>query len=82
MLFSQQSLVSKTMTKNNPYDREVNYAPINFQSSIAKFMQISDQEIEQRNAMKRSRQAVIAGRLLRIRAEMKKLDSELKTNEQ
>ena len=66
-------MVSKVSTNSVHLDREIVAEPINFQSSIAKFTQISDQEIEHRNAVKRSRQAVIAGRLLRIRAEMRML---------
>ena len=66
-------MVSKVSTNSVHLDREIVTEPINFQSSIAKFTQISDQEIEHRNAVKRSRQAVIAGRLLRIRAEMRML---------
>ena len=64
-------MVSKVSNNSMHLDREIITEPIVFQKSIAKFTQISDQEIEHRNAVKRSRQAVIAGRLLRIRAEMR-----------
>ena len=59
---------------------EIIQQPINFQSSIAKFTQISNQEIEHREAVKKSRQAIIAGRLLRIKGEMRMLESQLKSN--
>jgi len=85
LYFSQQNMVSKVSTSGvadrNAY-REIVNDPINFQSSIAKFTQVSEEEIEHRAAVKRSRQAVIAGRLLRIRGEMRMLENQLKTNEQ
>jgi len=43
---------------------------------------VSEQEIEHREAIKKSRQAVIAGRLLRIRGEMRMLENQLKANEE
>ena len=43
-----------------------------------KFSEISEHEIAHRMQMKRSKQAIIAGKLLRIRAEMRALDSQLK----
>jgi len=49
---------------------------------LNKFKHISDVEMVKRHESKRSKQAVIAGRLLRIRAEMQALDSQLKQNTQ
>ena len=83
---NQQALLLNQQSKASSHtvilDREIQTEPINFQSSIAKFTQVSNQEIEHRNAVKRSRQAVIAGRLLRIRGEMKMMEDQLKANEQ
>ena len=73
---------SSSATTGMAYREMVNEQPNAFHSSMAKFSEVSEQEIEHRNALKRSRQAVIAGRLLRIRGEMRMLEGQLKANEQ
>jgi len=75
-------MAGKVNTNNAHAERDIVSDPINFQSSLNKFAKVSEQEIEQRNALTRSRQAVIASRLLRIKGEMRMLEGQLKANEQ
>jgi hypothetical protein len=49
-----------------------------FDEALNKFKKISDEEIESSHQLKKSKQAIIAGRLLRIRSEIKQLDQQLK----
>jgi len=42
-----------------------------FTDTMGKFQKISEDEVVQRTELKKSRQAIIAGRLLRIKAEIK-----------
>lgn len=75
-------MAGKVNTNNTHAERDMISDAINFQSSVNKFSEMSEQEIEQRNAVTRSRQAIIAGRLLRIKGEMRMLEGQLKANEQ
>ena len=75
-------MAGKVKTNNAHVERDIASDPINFQSSLNKFAKLSEQEIEQRNALTRSRQVVITSRLLCIKGEMKMLEGQLKANEQ
>ena len=80
--YSKANLVSHASSSVSKHEKDVHMEPNNFQDSLNKFKQVSDQEMVKRSELKRSKQAIIAGRLLRIKAEMQTLDAQLKQNTQ
>ena len=49
-----------------------------FEDALGKFQQISEEELVSDGKLKKSKQAIIAGKLLRIRQEIKQLELQLK----
>lgn len=49
-----------------------------FEDSIGKFQKISEEELTSDNQLKKSKQAIIAGKLMRIRSEITQLENQLK----
>ena len=82
MDYSKATLASNVSSSVAKLEKDVHLEANNFKNSLTKFKHISDVEMVKRNESRRSKQAIIAGRLLRIRAEMQALDSQLKQNTQ
>ena len=57
-------------TNRTVQDTEINTDANNFQSTKDKFMQLSEKEMQSNKKLEKSRQEVIAGKILRIRAEI------------
>ena len=69
-MMTSQNLVSMVSTNRTVQDTEINTDANNFQSTKDKFMQLSEKEMQQNKKLEKSRQEVIAGKILRIRAEI------------
>lgn len=71
--------ITKSVTKNKR-DPDVVFEEHKFNQTQDRMQKISQEVIEQRNQVFQSRQAAVAGKLMRIRAEIKDLERQIKNS--
>ena len=79
-MYAQSNLPSKIGTNKTTQEIEINTDSNDFHLTKTKFSKLNHNEMQKNDGFERSRQEVIAGKILRIKAEMNMLQNQLKQN--